>query len=219
MIIKKWLIRLTLLASLMAFSACGNALREETPALSTDNLGETEATNSQDNPDEDAPDTDSDSTAQESTDSENTTDQDTEAESYFFDNLEFKTLDGETAHLYDYEGEIIILNFWATWCKYCVEEMPLLDALNEKEGYTVLAVDVGEDESTVRDYVESYGYTMPIMLDEDGALASQFGVTGFPTSLFIGPDFEYYYSYPGMLEEETLNDILEAIDQYQSTSN
>lgn len=136
----------------------------------------------------------------------------TSSEPYYFDDFELLKLDGTETSLYAYEGQMIILNFWATWCGYCVEEMPLLDELDKRDDVTVLAVSVGEDEKTVRDYIEKNGYAFDVFLDEEGKLASRFDVRGFPTSIFIGKDFEYFYSYPGMVEKETIDAIFEAID-------
>ena len=134
------------------------------------------------------------------------------SEPYYFDDFELLMLDGTKTSLHAYEGQLIILNFWATWCGYCVQEMPLLDELDKRDDVTVLAVSVGEDEKTVRTYIEENGYAFDVFLDEDGKLASRFGVRGFPTSIFIGTDFEYFYSYPGMVEKETIDAIFEAID-------
>lgn len=136
----------------------------------------------------------------------------TSTEPYYFDDFELTMLDGTKTSLHAYEGQMIILNFWATWCGYCVKEMPLLDELDQREDVTVLAVSVGEDEKTVRDYIEKNGYSFDVFLDEEGTLAGRFGVRGFPTSIFIGSDFEYFYSYPGMVEKDTIDAIFEAID-------
>lgn len=133
-------------------------------------------------------------------------------EPYYIENLELTSLDGSKVNLYDYKGQRIILNFWATWCQYCVIEMPLLDALDQQDDVVVLAISVGEDAATVQKYIDENGYGFDVFLDEEGTLASLFGVTGFPTSMFLGTDFEYFYSYPGMVEQETIDAIFEAID-------
>jgi len=140
-----------------------------------------------------------------------------EAASYYFDDLALKSLSGEEKSLFDYEGDLIILNFWATWCTYCEQEMPLLDELHQQDGISVIAIDVGEDADTVQEYVDRYDYHLDFYLDEDSELASTFSVSAFPTTFFIGPDFEYYYSYPGMLTEEYLTQILDAIENYQAS--
>lgn len=140
-------------------------------------------------------------------------------EPLILDDFKLLTLDGEETSLYAYEGKTILLNFWATWCGYCVQEMPVLDAFNERDDLVVLAISVGEDEDTVREYIEENGYSFEVFLDESGELGETFGVTGLPTTLFLGPDFEYFYSFPGMLTEETLTEILSVIEGIRSERN
>jgi thiol-disulfide isomerase/thioredoxin len=139
-----------------------------------------------------------------------------EAESktpFIVEDFALTALDGTKTNLYQYEGQIIVLNFWATWCGFCVEEMPLLDEMDKRDDITVIAISVGEEAETVKKYIEDGGYDFDVYLDQEGTLASKFGVTGFPTSLFLGKDFEYFYSYPGMLEQGTFDSVLEAIDE------
>ena len=134
-------------------------------------------------------------------------------EPFYVEDLELTKLDGTKTTLYAYEGQTIVLNFWATWCTYCVQEMPLLDEMDKRDDIKVIAISVGEDAETVRKYIEDAGYEFEVFLDEEGTLAGKFGVTGFPTTLFIGTDFEYFYTFPGMLEQSTFDSVLEAIDE------
>ena len=100
-------------------------------------------------------------------------------------------LGGETRRLSDYRGEVIFLNFWATWCPPCREEMPSMEELSgvmEGTPFRILAVNVQEDEATVAAFVEEYGYTFPILLDRTGQVAGNYSVRGIPTSYFIAPD-------------------------------
>ena len=201
-ILKSFTIVFVLGFMVLGLSACSP---KEEDSLITESSAS--STNSETNSDNSTPDTESDNS---------TSDVSTSAEPYYFDNLKFVALDGSEASLYDYEGQIIMLNFWATWCKYCDEEMPLLNEINKRDDVTVLAVDVAEDADTVNAYLERFDFDLEIFLDESSELASYFGITGYPTTIFIGPDFEYYYTYPGMLTEESLNQILDAIDAYRS---
>lgn len=133
---------------------------------------------------------------------------------YIFPDFSLEKLEGTTAQLYDFKDKIIVINFWATWCHYCDQEMPLIETLSQNDKYQVLAINVGEDPETIHKYLEEKGLTLDVYLDEDQSLAGQFSVTGFPTSVFLGPDFEYLYAYPGMLDQETLDSILTSIDEY-----
>src|SRR5699024_6659259 len=84
--------------------------------------------------------------------------------------LELKTLDGEKVKIYDYEVEKVIVNFWATWCPRCREEIPDLQKLYDNYDVEILAIDLTETESSL-DVVEEFVYdefemTFPVLLDE-----------------------------------------------------
>ena len=97
-------------------------------------------------------------------------------------------LNGNPQRLGDYRGKVVLLNFWATWCKPCTTEMPAMqrtyDKLREK-GFVVLAVNELEDETEVREHIRQFGHTFPVLMDRDNKVANQFGVYGLPVSFFI----------------------------------
>lgn len=125
------------------------------------------------------------------------------------------TLSGEKASLSDYKGKIVMINFWATWCKYCDEEMPDLQRLyeeNKDKDFVVLAVNVGEKEKTARDYIDKGGYTFPVLLDEDMAVArNNYYVSAYPTSYYIDKDGNLIGAVPGMMTYPQMNQVLEQI--------
>ncbi len=90
----------------------------------------------------------------------------------------------------DLAGKVVVVNFWATWCPPCKEEMPSLQMLHDiSDGNTlVLAVNVNEPAARVARYAQSTGLSLPILLDTKSDMARRFGVTAFPTSVLIGPD-------------------------------
>lgn len=195
----KYKISVWLLILMMIFvlTACG---KDESPIESASFESEEETTLDEDKAEDD-----------------DAVDEDEEAyEPYFVEDFDLTKLDGSAASLMDYNNEIIILNFWATWCQYCIKEMPLLDEMDKRDDITVLAVSVGEEKKLVEDYIAENGYEFEVFLDEDSTLASTFGVTGFPTSVFMGKNLELYYVYPGMLDETTFDAILEAIDDIKA---
>ncbi|WP_130805550.1 TlpA family protein disulfide reductase [Senegalia massiliensis] len=126
-----------------------------------------------------------------------------------------QTLSGEKASLSDYKGKIVLINFWATWCTYCDEEMPDLEKLyneNKDDDFVVLAVDVGEEESLVRDYIEEGGYTFPVLLDSDMKVSrNNYYVSAFPTSYFIDKEGNLIGAVPGMMTYPQMTQILEQI--------
>jgi thiol-disulfide isomerase/thioredoxin len=97
-------------------------------------------------------------------------------------------LDGKTVRLGDLRGRVIFLNFWATWCPPCREEMPAMQALAadlEKEGLVVLAVNYEESAEVAEAFVRETGLTLPVLLDGDGAVARRYRVPGLPASYFV----------------------------------
>ena len=107
-------------------------------------------------------------------------------------NFDTPLLDGSTFRLADHVGrEVVILNFFATWCGPCREEMPELqrytDSLQGKS-VTILGIDVEEKRSLVEDLVKGLHVRFPVALDESGAVARAFGVTAYPTTVIVGAD-------------------------------
>jgi len=98
-----------------------------------------------------------------------------------------RDLDGNKISLEDYYGKPLIINFWATWCRPCEKEMPLLNetAINASNYLNVIGINVEEDRNTVLKFTENHLIDFPVLLDPDGKIADQFVVNGFPTTFFI----------------------------------
>ncbi|WP_027855902.1 TlpA family protein disulfide reductase [Marinobacterium jannaschii] len=104
-----------------------------------------------------------------------------------------KRLNGETFDLSSYKGDKpVLLKFWATWCSYCLEEMPHLDATYDKYRgkLEVLTINVGFNDSVrnVQTLFDEKGYKLPTVFDADGSLTSQYKVIGTPTQVLIDRD-------------------------------
>ena len=103
--------------------------------------------------------------------------------------LELERLEGEgTISLASLRGRAVVLNFWASWCKPCEEESPLLEAAWRRyrdEGLVVLGIDAHDFESEAKAFVERHGLTYPIAHDGPGRTLGRFGVVGFPETLFL----------------------------------
>lgn len=102
------------------------------------------------------------------------------------------TLGDDAAKLSDYRGKVVLLNFWATWCTPCREEMPAMEALWDQlkaDGFVILAVsgDKGSPKK-VQKYVDSMALSFPILLDPSGDVRATYEVPGLPTSYLIGKD-------------------------------
>ncbi len=94
----------------------------------------------------------------------------------------------------------VLVNFWATWCSYCVEEMPDLIKLQDrvgKDGFTVLAVNVGETAEQASYFIRKQGLNFPVVLDTDSTVAQNYGLVGIPVSYLIDPGGKILGEYHG----------------------
>jgi peroxiredoxin len=102
------------------------------------------------------------------------------------------TLAGETLRFpSDFVGRAVAIRFWAAWCPYCEKEMKEIDPVAARlaaEGLSVLAVNVGQDRSSVQSFVDRVGFRYPALLDEPAATARLYGVQGLPTTFFVLPN-------------------------------
>lgn len=127
---------------------------------------------------------------------------------------EFSLVDagGKTHRLADYRGRPVIVNFWATWCPPCREEMPSMQRGWEQvrdEGVAMLAINVGEDEETVAAFAASYAVDFPLLLDPDSAVVQSWPVKGLPTTFVVDPEGRLVYRAiggrawddPGLLDQ------------------
>ncbi len=99
-----------------------------------------------------------------------------------------KSLDGKSVRLSDFRGKPVLVNFWATWCPPCREEMPTLEKAYQKyrdQGVVFLGIDKQEDAETVRKFVSQNGYSWTFLLDSDDQVGRSYYVSAIPTSFFI----------------------------------
>jgi peroxiredoxin len=115
-----------------------------------------------------------------------------------------KNMDGTVTDLSQVltQKKLVLLNFWATWCTYCVEEMPDLIKLQsqyEANGFTVLAVNVGESAEQASAFAKKLGLNFPVVLDEDSAVSRSFGLVGVPVSYLVSSDGKILGEYHGFI--------------------
>ena len=129
--------------------------------------------------------------------------------------FKLKDLNGKQVNLSTYKGKIVILNFWAVWCKYCKEEMPDLNEFNKSlvkgNDVVILAVDSEESISTVKGYLNSNNISMNILLDSDGSVTKAYEITGFPTTFVINRDGTLFTKIVGVTNKESLTDIINKV--------
>lgn len=106
------------------------------------------------------------------------------------------------------KGRVVVLNFWATWCGPCKEEMPSLQALHQSQiqgpsdasQAVVIAINVKETASTVRRFMAAQQLDLPVVLDAAGDLTRQWAVRIYPTTVLIGPDGQARWRVVGDLD-------------------
>ena len=117
--------------------------------------------------------------------------------------LELEDVDGKLHRLSDYRGKVVLVNFWATWCAPCREEMPSMQALRESlrgRPFEVLAVNVGEGARAARGFGEKMALAFPLLLDRDTKTTRAWGARVLPANFVIGPDGRIRYTHLGALD-------------------
>jgi peroxiredoxin len=98
-------------------------------------------------------------------------------------------LSGRVHRLADFQGKVVFLNVWATWCEPCRMEMPSMERLYRRlKGKDFVMLAVSEDEAghpAVQPFVDELGLTFPVLIDRDGIVPPRYGVTGFPETFVI----------------------------------
>jgi peroxiredoxin len=100
-------------------------------------------------------------------------------------------MDGKDVSMKDLKGNVIVLDFWATWCGPCVMSLPHLDKIyqdKKSQGLKVFAIDLAEDKDVVQKFITSKKLTIPVLLDSDGKTSESYGVNGIPHTVLIGKD-------------------------------
>lgn len=91
-------------------------------------------------------------------------------------------------NLSDYKGKVVYLDFWASWCKPCIESFPKLDELHEKykdQGFAVIAVNLDQSKDLARAFLKTNKVGYPVVYDEGAKVAGIYGVSAMPSSYFI----------------------------------
>ena len=118
--------------------------------------------------------------------------------------LELAALDGKTQRLEDYRGRVVLVNFWATWCAPCLEEMPSIEKLRrslDAQRFAVIAVNVGEGPRAAENFAEKMGLGgFNVLLDRDTKTSRAWGARVLPATFIVDPDGKVRYSYYGAID-------------------
>jgi thiol-disulfide isomerase/thioredoxin len=127
--------------------------------------------------------------------------------------LELADLNGQKHRLADYRGKVVLINFWATWCEPCRDEMPSMQRLKNRfadRPFIVLAVNVGESEVRIDDFLQKLPLDFTILRDHSSAAMKAWRVKALPASFVVGQDGRVRYSHIGELnwdDEKLINTL------------
>ena len=126
-------------------------------------------------------------------------------------NFRLKTVDGRTLGPKDFRGQVVVVDFWATWCLPCHVQARILEPIHKEykgKGVQFLAANVGEDESTVRSFLKSKPIPYPVLLDPEDKVSTQLGVLQLPTLMVIDKTGKVSYFDAGIADAPTVRKIL-----------
>lgn len=130
-------------------------------------------------------------------------------------NLLFKDQYDQTINLYDYKGKYIMLNFVASWCHYCKQQIPLLEEFQKSnpdvEIFLVMSDKVNNDGTDIKEFGKKL--SLRVLNDVEAKMFSAFAVAGYPTAYYIGPDFKPIVKIPGF--SQTLENLKNLYKQVQ----
>jgi peroxiredoxin len=126
--------------------------------------------------------------------------------------FELKDLSGQKIRLSDYRGQVVLINFWATWCFYCRTEFPAIQAAyerNQEQALVVLAVNVQDRRESVQEYARELGLTFPVLLDPLGRASGSYRARGLPTSYFVDQEGVIVLKQVGPVNEAMIEEVLQ----------
>lgn len=111
-----------------------------------------------------------------------------------------RTADGRNLRLHEQRGRVVLMNFWATWCGPCRQEMPLLNQLHQKyqaAGLTLLGINVDDDSRQALNVAGKLGLGFPVLLDEDKRVSKLYDLSSMPSTLLIDRDGRLRFTHRG----------------------
>jgi peroxiredoxin len=121
--------------------------------------------------------------------------------------------DGSNRRLSEYHGDVVMLNFWATWCGPCRQEMPQLEKIYERyepAGFTLLGINVDADSEKAARMAESVGVSFPVLFDEDKSVSKLYDIRAMPVTVMIDRDGrvrEVHHGYRPGVEASYLDQV------------
>lgn len=123
-------------------------------------------------------------------------------------------MEGNKHQLSDYKGQGVFLNFWGTWCKPCEKEMPYMNnqyKVYKDQGVEILAVNVGEPDFLINNFVKKHELVFPILKDKNKEVLGLYGIKPLPTTILINPEGIITAIEAGELSEAKIKGMMESI--------
>ena len=128
-----------------------------------------------------------------------------------------KSLSGKNIKLSEQRGDVVMINFWASWCGPCLQELPALEHLHQRYkdlGFTLLGVNVEQDLKEAKEYLKKVGVTFPILFDVTNQVSDTYAINGMPTTYLVDRDGnlrKLYVGYQPGTSEETYQQEIKAL--------
>ncbi len=129
-------------------------------------------------------------------------------------NFVLQSVDGERIELKDLKGKGIFLNFWGTWCGPCKQEFPYMAnqyQVFKDRGVEIVAVNVGESNIAVKNFMDAYGVNFPVALDKDRQVTEAYDITPLPTTFLINPEGKVIKVIKGTMTERNVYEYMNLI--------
>jgi thiol-disulfide isomerase/thioredoxin len=115
-------------------------------------------------------------------------------------------LNGGTVKISDYRGKVVVMNFWATWCGPCIQEMPMFQEYQDRyDGIVVLGVNSEEKADKVNEFLTKLTVEYPILLDSTVGMAREFRINFLPTTIFVDEKGEVRFRHYGIMTSEQMD--------------
>ncbi len=117
---------------------------------------------------------------------------------------------GKPHDLIDYRGRVVLVNFWATWCPPCIQEMPSMQRLKDllsRQPFTILTVNMGETEQEALAFLERWQLNLDVLMDKEGKTIEDWRVYVFPTSFIVGAKGKNRYGLRGPIEWDSADTV------------
>ena len=126
-----------------------------------------------------------------------------------------KNAEGNHFEVRDFRNKVTVINFWASWCSPCVEEIPSLNRLNlamQGKAFDLISINYAETPQHIRNFMRKVAVDFPVLVDPNGALAGQWNVVAFPSTFVIGPDGNIHYGVNAAIHWDT-PEVIQQINQ------